>query len=97
MKGSNLGELEEIVSRVGVLYDEAYGVAIQDEMVQRCDRKAALSTIHVALHRLEEKDIWNQDLMGQRMIVAEGGNCVTVSFQAIKAGLMNPVNSLRSE
>jgi PadR family transcriptional regulator, regulatory protein PadR len=56
MKGNNLGELEEIVLLiVGVLYDEAYGVAIQNEMAQRCDRKATLSTIHVALHRLEEK------------------------------------------
>lgn len=56
MKGNNLGELEEIVLLlVGVLYDEAYGVAIQDEMKRNCGRKATLSTIHVALHRLEEK------------------------------------------
>lgn len=56
MKGTNLGELEEIVLLVvGVLYDEAYGVAIQEELISRCDRHASLSTIHVALHRLEEK------------------------------------------
>lgn len=56
MKGTNLGELEEIVLLVvGILFDEAYGVAIQEEMLERCDRKATLSTIHVALHRLEEK------------------------------------------
>lgn len=56
MKGTNLGEFEELILLVvGVLFDEAYGVAIQAEMEQRCNRKATLSTIHVALHRLEEK------------------------------------------
>jgi PadR family transcriptional regulator PadR len=56
MKGTNLGEFEELILLiVGVLFDNAYGVAIQDELEQRCDRKVTLSTIHVALHRLEEK------------------------------------------
>jgi PadR family transcriptional regulator PadR len=56
MKRTNLGELEETVLLVvGVLFDDAYGVAIQEELLKRCDRKATLSTIHVALHRLEEK------------------------------------------
>lgn len=56
MRGNNLGELEEIVLLVvGILYDEAYGVAVQEEMIHRCGRKATLSTVHVALHRLEEK------------------------------------------
>jgi PadR family transcriptional regulator, regulatory protein PadR len=65
MKGTNLGELEEIVLLiVGVLYDEAYGVAIQDEMLKRCGRKATLSTIHVALHRLEEKGFLESRLDG---------------------------------
>jgi PadR family transcriptional regulator, regulatory protein PadR len=65
MKGSNLGELEEVVLLVvGVLYDDAYGVAIQDEMSKRCDRRATLSTIHVALHRLEEKGYLESRLDG---------------------------------
>lgn len=56
MKRTNLGELEETVLLVvGVLFDDAYGVAIQEELLRRCDRNATLSTIHVALHRLEEK------------------------------------------
>jgi DNA-binding PadR family transcriptional regulator len=65
MKGTNLGELEEIVLLVvGVLYDDAYGVAIQEELVNRCGRKATLSTIHVALHRLEEKGYLESRLDG---------------------------------
>ena len=56
MKGTNLGELEELVLLVvAVLYDNAYGVSIQNELLARCDRDVTLSTIHVALHRLEEK------------------------------------------
>lgn len=65
MKGTNLGELEEIVLLVvGVLFDDAYGVAIQEELRKRCDRKVTLSTIHVALHRLEEKGYLESRLDG---------------------------------
>jgi PadR family transcriptional regulator PadR len=65
MKGTNLGELEELVLLVvGVLFDDAYGVAIQEELLQRCDRKATISTIHVALHRLEEKGFLESRLDG---------------------------------
>ena len=56
MKGTNLGEFEELILLVvGVLFDNAYGVSIQEELADRCGRKATLSTIHVALHRLEQK------------------------------------------
>ena len=56
MKGTNLGELEELVLLVvGVLFDNAYGVSIKEELVARCNRHATLSTIHVVLHRLEQK------------------------------------------
>lgn len=62
---SNLGELEEILLLVvGVLFDEAYGVTIQEEMYRRCGRRATLSTIHVALHRLEEKGFLDSRLDG---------------------------------
>ncbi|MEJ0031531.1 MAG: PadR family transcriptional regulator [Bacteroidota bacterium] len=66
MKGTNLGELEEIVLLiVGILFDDAYGVAIQEELEKRCDRKATLSTIHVALHRLDEKGFLESRLDGR--------------------------------
>lgn len=55
-KGNNLGEFEEIVLlTVGVLFDDAYSVSIQEDLNQRSKRSATLSTIHVVLHRLEEK------------------------------------------
>ncbi|MFK7953165.1 MAG: PadR family transcriptional regulator [Ekhidna sp.] len=56
MKGTNLGELEELIMlSVGILYDEAYGIAIQNEVKERCDRSITISTVHSVLGRLEEK------------------------------------------
>ncbi|MEM7110447.1 MAG: helix-turn-helix transcriptional regulator [Bacteroidota bacterium] len=57
MKGTNLGELEEIVLLVVAnLYDTAYGVAIKLEIEDKCQRKITISTVHNVLQRLQEKD-----------------------------------------
>ncbi len=56
MKGTNLGELEEIVLLVVAnLYDMAYGVAIKTEIEEKCQRKITISTVHNVLQRLQEK------------------------------------------
>ncbi|MEK6476333.1 helix-turn-helix transcriptional regulator [Catalinimonas sp. 4WD22] len=56
MKGTNLGELQELVMlAVGVLYDDAYGVSIKDEIERQSGRSMTLSTVHAALNRLEDK------------------------------------------
>ena len=56
MKGSNLGELEELIMlNVALLYDEAYGVAIMKEIKKRCNRSISISTVHASLSRLQEK------------------------------------------
>lgn len=56
MKGTNLGELEELVMlSVGILYDDAYGLAIQKEIKERCKRSITISTVHSVTSRLEEK------------------------------------------
>ncbi len=58
MKGTNIGEFQELVMlTVGMLYDDAYGVAIQDEIKKQTNRKVTLSTIHAALNRLEDKGL----------------------------------------
>lgn len=65
MKGTNLGELQELVMlAVGVLYDDAYGVSIKDEIEKQSGRKVTLSTIHAALNRLEEKGYLNSRMGG---------------------------------
>ncbi|MCW5911726.1 MAG: PadR family transcriptional regulator [Cyclobacteriaceae bacterium] len=84
MKGTNLGEFEELVLLVvGVLFDEAYGVAIQEELEQRCNRKATLSTIHVALHRLEEKGYLESRFDGA---TPERGGRRKLLFRVTKSG-----------
>jgi PadR family transcriptional regulator, regulatory protein PadR len=56
MKGTYLGEFEEIVLlAVGILNDEAYGVAIRQEIENQTDREVNIGAVHTALHRLEEK------------------------------------------
>ncbi|MEP1035209.1 PadR family transcriptional regulator [Ekhidna sp.] len=58
MKGTNLGEFEELVLlTVGILYDNAYSVAIQRELNKQTDRKVSISSVHAAVYRLEEKGL----------------------------------------
>ena len=56
MKGTNLGELEELVLlTVATLYDDAYGNAIKAAIQQECNRSISISTVHAVLQRLESK------------------------------------------
>ncbi|MEP1032549.1 PadR family transcriptional regulator [Ekhidna sp.] len=56
MKGTHIGELEELVLlTVGSLFDEAYGVAVMDEVRERAGRDMNISAVHAVLRRLEEK------------------------------------------
>jgi PadR family transcriptional regulator PadR len=56
MKRSYLGEFEEIVLlTVGILYKNAYAVAIKDEIAEQTGRKVNISAVHTALYRLEDK------------------------------------------
>lgn len=56
MKKYQLGEFEEIVIlTIGVLYKDAYGVSIKNEIESRLNRKVSMGAMHTALVRLEEK------------------------------------------
>jgi DNA-binding PadR family transcriptional regulator len=56
MKGTYLGEFEELVLlSVGILFDDAYGLAIVDELEKQTGRNVMISSVHKALVRLEEK------------------------------------------
>ena len=56
MKEYQLGEFEEIVLlTVGVLYGNAYGVAIKDEIEGRIKRKVSVGALQSALRRMEKK------------------------------------------
>lgn len=65
MKGSNIGELEELVLlMVGVLYKEAYGVAVMEEIAKQTDRKLNISAVHSVLKRLEDKGLVSSKMGG---------------------------------
>jgi PadR family transcriptional regulator, regulatory protein PadR len=56
MKKYQLGEFEEVVIlTIGVLYKEAYGVAIKKEIESRLKRNVSMGALHTALVRLEDK------------------------------------------
>ena len=56
MKGTHLGEFEELVLlAVAILDGNAYGISVLDEIEQHTGRKVSVSTIHTALNRLEKK------------------------------------------
>lgn len=56
MKNYQLGEFEEIVIlTVGILNNEAYSVAIKDEIESRLSRTVSMGALHTALARLEDK------------------------------------------
>ena len=56
MKGTHLGEFEELVLLiVGILDGAAYGVSVMDEIERQVGRKVNVSSIHTTLSRLEKK------------------------------------------
>ena len=56
MKGTHLGEFEEIVLlTIAALINEAYSVVICDELSKHTGRSVKLGVIHAVLNRLEEK------------------------------------------
>lgn len=65
MKGSYLGELEELVLlTVGILHQEAYGVTVLQEIKEQTGRSVNISAIHAVLNRLEDKKLLKSDMGG---------------------------------
>jgi PadR family transcriptional regulator, regulatory protein PadR len=56
MKHPSIGEFEELVLlMVAALHDEAYGVTIQETLVDKLSKNINISAVHVALKRMEDK------------------------------------------
>lgn len=65
MKGEYLGEFEELVMLTCVLLkEEAYGIRIVEEILDKMDRKVNLSAVHVTLYRLEDKGLVDSEMAG---------------------------------
>lgn len=56
MKGTHLGEFEELVLLViGVLRDNAYSISIKEELKSNTGRNPSIGALHSALNRLHKK------------------------------------------
>jgi DNA-binding PadR family transcriptional regulator len=63
MKGTHLGEFEELVLlTIATLVNNAYSVAICDELSKHADRTVKLGVVHAVLNRLEEKGLVKSEL-----------------------------------
>ena len=63
MKGTNLGEFEELVLlTIAALMEEAHSVAVCDELFKHTGRTVKLGVVHAALNRLEEKGLVKSQL-----------------------------------
>jgi len=65
MKGTNIGEFEELVLlAVGILRDDAYSISVANEINKVTDRKVVFTVVHAALIRLEQKGLLESTLGG---------------------------------
>ena len=56
MKGTYIGEFEELVLlAVGILFNDAYGLSVVDQLEKQTGRSIMISSVHKALVRLEDK------------------------------------------
>ena len=65
MKGTNIGEFEELVLlTVGLLHADAYGLSIVEELKSQSKRNVTLSAVHKVLIRLEKKGFLKSHIGG---------------------------------
>lgn len=58
MEYPRIGEFEEIVLlTVGILYGNAYGITIKDEIESRLEREVSVGALQTTLRRLEKKGL----------------------------------------
>lgn len=63
MKGTNLGEFEELVLLIVIAKpEEAYSVAIARELDRVTERRPVHSVVHASLTRLEKKGFVNSEM-----------------------------------
>lgn len=105
MKGTNLGEFEELVLlTIAALVNEAYSVAICDELGRTTGRSAKLGVVHAVLNRLEEKGLVKSKLGeatntrgGKRKrfyTITNGGKAALIKSKELRDELWNKIPDL---
>ncbi len=97
MKGSNLGELEELVLlTVGILHPNAYGVAVMDEIQKQVGRDLNISAVHAVLTRLEEKG-YVKSAMGDPSQERGGRRKRIFTMTALGKRALEELNEMRTQ
>lgn len=97
MKGTSLGEFEELVLlSVGILYDDAYGLAIVDELQKKTGRNIMISSVHKALVRLEDKG-YVKSRMGGATSIRGGREKRLYSLTQAGVTVLSEIRDLRNQ
>lgn len=65
MKGTNLGEFEELLLlTIVLLQEDAYILKIQEELKTQAGRSTVMGALHTTLTRLEKKEFLKSELKG---------------------------------
>lgn len=65
MRGEQLGELEELVLlTIGSIHQEAYAVAILEEIKNNTNRRMDVTAVHSVLRRIEKKGYAKSEMGG---------------------------------
>jgi DNA-binding PadR family transcriptional regulator len=105
MKGTNLGECEErVLLTIAALMNDAYSVAVCDELKKNTGRSAKLGVVHSVLNRLEEKGLVKSKLGeatstrgGKRKrfyTITNGGKAALIRSKELRDDLWNKLPGL---
>ena len=65
MKGTNLGEFEELLLLIVlILQDDAYVLRIRNEVKSQVNRSVSMGALHATLARLEQKGFLDSEMKG---------------------------------
>ena len=65
MKGTHLGEFEELLLLIVlILKEEAYMLRIRDEIKDQVNRSISMGALHTTLNRLEKKEFLQSEMGG---------------------------------
>jgi DNA-binding PadR family transcriptional regulator len=97
MKGTYLGEFEEIVLlAVGILKDKAYGVSIRQEIEDQTERNVNIGAVHTALHRLEDKG-YLTSMFGEAEEVRGGKRKRLFTLTLLGVKMLREAQAIRSQ
>ncbi len=86
MKGTNIGEFEELVllTVASLGKDAAYAVSIKSDLEESANRKFNISAIHSSLYRMEDKGLLKSEFGGATL---KRGGKKKRYFQVTSTGL----------